>query len=63
MLVSLPRPEFFFCPDGTIDLADFGCLAASWMDIGCGECGGADFDGDNNVDVYDLEKLAGNWLK
>jgi hypothetical protein len=49
--------------DGVVDLLDLECLAAYWIDSGCGTCGGADFDGDNSVDLADFEETAANWLR
>jgi hypothetical protein len=49
-------------PDGFIDLADLECFVARWLNLDCGICGGADFDGNSRVTLYDFKKLAGNWL-
>jgi hypothetical protein len=45
-----------------VDMADFAYLAGYWGQINCGQCGGADLTGDENVDKDDLKKLALNWL-
>jgi hypothetical protein len=45
-----------------VDLKDFSLFALRWMDIDCGDCGGADLDGDNDVDFDDLSLLADYWL-
>ena len=45
-----------------VDIADFALFANQWSKSGCGECGGADFDGDSNVDGNDLSILVDNWL-
>ena len=50
-------------PDGDIDWIDLGCLVANWLTFDCGECNGADFDGNGDVDLYDFAEMAGNWLK
>ena len=50
-------------PDGDVDWADLGCLASNWLDVDCGDCNGADFDGNGDVDLYDFAVMAGNWLK
>jgi hypothetical protein len=49
--------------NGYVNLADLACLAANWANTACGICNGADFDGDNKVDFYDLNIMAENWLK
>lgn len=49
--------------DGQVDLLDVECLAAYWMDSDCGTCGGADFDGDDGVDLADFQKTSSNWLR
>jgi hypothetical protein len=49
--------------DGHINLADLECLAFNWLDFDCGDCNGADFDGDSKVNFYDFAKMAENWLK
>jgi len=49
--------------DGHINLADLECLAFNWLDDDCGDCNGADFDGDSKVNFYDFAKMAENWLK
>jgi hypothetical protein len=50
-------------PDGYIDLLDLECLADNWLDDDCGNCNGADFDGDHNVNFFDFAVMAENWLK
>jgi hypothetical protein len=50
-------------PDGDVDWADLWCLASNWLNSSCGDCNGADFNGDTNVDLYDFAVMAGNWLK
>jgi len=48
--------------DGAIDFADFALFATYWQQAECGQCGGADFTGDEAVDFNDLRELAANWL-
>jgi hypothetical protein len=48
--------------DGKTDFFDFAVFAEQWMQIDCGQCSGADFTGDGNVDANDLTKLADKWL-
>ncbi len=49
--------------DFDVDLNDFACLVGVWMDTGCGGCGGADYSGDDDVDLDDLQILCHNWLQ
>ena len=49
-------------PDGDVDWADMWCLASNWLDIDCGDCNGADFDSNAEVNSYDFAKMADNWL-
>jgi len=48
--------------NGYVDLVDFALFAPYWQQIGCGQCGGADFTGDEKVDIDDLAEFAANWL-
>jgi hypothetical protein len=48
--------------DGDINFVDFAQFARQWLEENCGLCGGADFTGEGNVDVYDLRIMAQNWL-
>ena len=50
-------------PDWIVDLVDFALLASNWQDDDCGDCSGADFDGDGGVDWYDLAVMTEYWLK
>jgi hypothetical protein len=50
-------------PDGDIDLADLEYLVSNWLDYNCGNCNGADLDGNGKVDFYDFTRLADNWSK
>jgi len=58
-----PNPLLGDC-DGNcfVDLSDYSILGSKWLEIGCGECDGADQDGDNNVGMEDLRILTENWL-
>lgn len=51
---------------GSVNLADFACLAKCWMETNCDEfnnyCEGADYGEDGDVDFYDLQVLAYSWL-
>jgi hypothetical protein len=49
-------------PDGDVDLIDFARFAQRWLDSGCGFCGGADFDCDEEVGLEDLAEFVNNWL-
>lgn len=49
--------------DGDVDMEDLECFVDNWLDTDCGQCNGADFDGNNDVDFYDFAMLANNWLK
>ncbi|UCG59687.1 MAG: hypothetical protein JSU70_09250 [Phycisphaerales bacterium] len=48
--------------DGDVDFADYAVFVSHWYDVGCGACGGADFNGDETVDFKDLWELIANWL-
>ncbi len=50
-------------PDGHIDLLDLKCLADNWLNAGCGNCNGADFNGDHAVNFSDYAIMANNWLE
>jgi hypothetical protein len=45
-----------------VDMKDFSLFALRWMDMDCDDCGGADLDGDNDVDFNDLSLLVDYWL-
>jgi len=47
---------------GTVDLCDFSIFSLHWGETGCGRCGGANLDGDKNVDWNDLRELSDLWL-
>ncbi len=50
---------------GVRGLEDLEGFAAQWLNSGCIDspaCGGADLDGDKDVDFRDLAVLANNWL-
>ncbi len=48
--------------DEDTDFADYAMLGARWQDDVCGECGGADLNGDGRVTGEDLRELAYHWL-
>jgi hypothetical protein len=50
-------------PDGNVDFKDLACLQDNWLDSDCGDCNGADFDGNGDVDLYDFATMGGNWRK
>jgi hypothetical protein len=39
------------------------CLVDNWLNMDCGTCNGADFNGDNKVNFYDFTKMVGSWLQ
>ena len=50
--------------DCDVDLRDYTSLAGRWVNVGCGDCNGADISGDDgNVTIDDLRTLAEDWLK
>ena len=52
--------------DCDVDLADFSVFALYWLQDGCAEpgwCGGADLTENGDVNTYDLEEFAQNWLE
>jgi len=52
--------------DGFVNFEDFTMLAKRWLDIGCvypDNCGRADINGSSNVDMKDMEQMAGHWLE
>jgi hypothetical protein len=49
--------------DNDVDFTDFAKVAELWMAEDCGFCNGADLTGDRNVNAYDLNIIAANWLK
>jgi hypothetical protein len=51
-----------FEPDGDVDMTDYARFAQRWLDSNCGQCGGADFDCNEEVGVEDLAELVNNWL-
>jgi hypothetical protein len=59
---QVPIAGDFGCPDW-VELGDFSVFASHWRDSGCGDCGGADLDGDGDVDEDDLKIVTENWLE
>lgn len=52
--------------DCDVDLADFSVFALYWLQNECAEpgwCGGADLTENGDVNMYDLEEFAQNWLE
>jgi hypothetical protein len=50
--------------DCDVDLGDYAFLADQWLNVGCGDCNGADISGDDgNVTIDDLRTFAEDWLK
>jgi len=47
-----------FEPDGDVDLDDLVVIVARWLELGCGQCGGADLSGDGSVNLADFAKFA-----
>jgi outer membrane protein assembly factor BamB len=49
--------------DNDVDFIDFAMFALQWMETGCGDCSGADLAiDDGQVDLWDLQAFAENWL-
>jgi hypothetical protein len=48
--------------DGDVDLGDFALFGLWWLDTGCGSCGGADFTGEGDITIDDLNIMVSNWL-
>jgi hypothetical protein len=49
------------CPDG-VEVADFAIISAYWLQNDCGACGSADFSGDGDVGLPDVEIFVDNWM-
>lgn len=49
--------------DGRVSLKDFEILSRYWLSDDCGDCGGADFNGDRAVNLTDLLTMSEQWLK
>ena len=47
---------------GGVTMSDYVIFQTHWMEINCGNCGGADFTGDGNVLMDDLLVLFTFWL-
>jgi hypothetical protein len=43
-------------------MIDFSILASNWLNTNCGDCDGADINGDKNVDYEDLVIISDNWI-
>jgi hypothetical protein len=53
-------------PDGIVNLFDFNCLAAEWLNSPCeaeGWCNSADIDRSGDVGIGDLWEMAALWLQ
>ncbi len=48
--------------DGQWGLLDFAGFSSQWKTSNCGLCGGADLDGDHDVDINDLLLFTNGWL-
>ncbi len=48
--------------DCAVDYGDLLVMAESWLDIGCGECMGADLDGNGSIGLRDMAIMAEHWL-
>jgi hypothetical protein len=48
--------------DGRVDLKDIAVLALYWSQTNCGQCGGADLTGDEQVDNRDVDAVVKYWL-
>jgi hypothetical protein len=51
--------------DGSGGMDDLAGFASHWLDTGCIDlpaCGGADLDGDFDVDLYDFAIFTSNWM-
>jgi hypothetical protein len=56
----------FVGPDGFVNLFDFSCLAAEWLNWPCeadGWCNNADIDYSGDVGIGDLDALVNMWLQ
>jgi len=51
-----------FEPDGDVDLVDIAVFAQKWLEIDCGQCGGADLNCDGDVNLPDFGQVAENWF-
>ena len=59
---QLPCPLEDLDGDCDVDGFDFDAFGARWGQTNCGRCGGADFTGDQNVNVFDLREIGEEWL-
>lgn len=61
-LVIIPEPLPLGLADGREGMNDFTLVAAQWLSVECGSCGGADLDGDSSVEIDDLVLFVDTWL-
>ena len=60
---SNPIPSACDCAgDCYVNFFDFTFVADYWLKTDCGDCGGADLDGNNDVDYDDIAILCDYWL-
>jgi hypothetical protein len=48
--------------DCDVDFSDFAIFASYWLQTDCGNCGGADFNGDGKVNSEDVKIISESWL-
>jgi hypothetical protein len=51
----------FVCPDG-VGMEDVALFSRYWLRSNCGDCGGADLDGNGAVTLPDLLLFSDQWL-
>ena len=49
--------------DCAVDYGDLLVMAESWLDTGCGECMGADLDGNGSIGLRDMAIMADHWME
>jgi hypothetical protein len=52
-----------FDGDYDVDDEDFIAFVMHWLEVSCGECGGADLTGEGNVDASDFANFSALWLE